>query len=196
MRKNIDPFCGSGTIPIEAAMMGRNMAPGLKRSFDAEKWSFISPRLWDRAREEAVDLIDYRQPLGISGFDIDKEVIKLALYHAHQAGLKGDILFQCQPVQHLGSRYHYGYLICNPPYGERLDEKKEVEQLYRQMGPVFSKLDTWSYYVLTSHPQFERLFGRSASKKRKLYNGRIQCNLYQYYGPRPENLQGPFARPD
>lgn len=195
-RAFIDPFCGSGTIPIEAAMIGRNMAPGLNRSFDAEKWALLPARLWLKAREEARDLIDYGQPLGIFGFDIDKEVIGLARYHAGQAGLKDSIAFQTQPVDLLKSRYHYGYLICNPPYGERLSEKKEVEQLYRTMGSVFPGLDTWSFYVLTSHPEFELCFGRHASKKRKLYNGRIQCNLFQYFGPRPSELRGPFARTD
>ncbi|HEX3011506.1 MAG TPA: class I SAM-dependent RNA methyltransferase, partial [Syntrophomonadaceae bacterium] len=130
------------------------------------------------------------------GFDIDKEAISLANYHAHEAGLKDSILFQRQPVDSLGSRYKYGYLICNPPYGERLLGKKQVELLYQQMGTAFSRLDTWSFYILTSHPQFENIYGRKASKKRKLYNGRIQCNLFQYYGPRPNDLRGPFARPE
>lgn len=195
-RAFIDPFCGSGTIPIEAAMRGRNIAPGLNRSFDAENWGFISSSLWIKAREEARDVIDYKQPLGIFGFDIDKDAISLARYHAGQAGLKDSIFFQRQPITSLGSRYKYGYLICNPPYGERLSEKKEVEQLYKTMGDVFKGLDTWSFYVLTSHPQFENCFGRRASKKRKLYNGRIQCNLYQYFGPKPSDLRGPFARPE
>lgn len=193
-RAFIDPFCGSGTIPIEAAMLGRNMAPGLNRTFAAEKWDFISSALWHKAREEAQDLIDFQQPLGIFGFDIDKSAIQLARYHASQAKLKDSIVWQRQPVDALGSRYSYGYLICNPPYGERLAEKKEVEQLYLKMGHIFKGLDTWSFYILTSHAQFEKWFGRKASKKRKLYNGRIQCNLYQYFGPRPSELRGPFAK--
>lgn len=195
-RAFIDPFCGSGTFPIEAAMLGRNMAPGLNRSFDAEKWGFVSSRFWTKGREEARDLIDYKQPLGIFGFDIDKDAINLSRYHSELAGLKDSIFFQRQPVDALGSRYKYGYLICNPPYGERMSDKKEVEQLYRTMGNVFKGLDTWSFYVLTSHPQFEKWFGDRASKKRKLYNGRLQCNLYQYFGPKPSDLRGPFARTD
>lgn len=194
-RALIDPFCGSGTIPIEAALIGRNIAPGLKRAFAAEKWPVIPNRVWLKAREEARDLIDYNQPLGIFGFDINSDAINLARYHASHSGLKDVISFQCQPVSKLKSRYNYGYIICNPPYGERLAEKNEVEVLYRQMGEIFKQLDTWSYYVLTSHMRFEKLFSRPASKRRKLYNGRIQCNLYQFFGPKPTTLQGPFAKP-
>jgi putative N6-adenine-specific DNA methylase len=172
------------------------MAPGLNRSFDAEKWPYIPTRLWSKVREEARDLVDYQQPLGIMGFDIDKEAVRLARYCAAQAGVQDSIAFQAQPVSSLKSRYHYGYLLCNPPYGERLSEKNAVEQLYRQMGTVFSELDTWSVYILTSHPQFEIFYGRRATKKRKLYNGRIQCNLYQYFGPKPTDLKGPFAKPE
>lgn len=195
-RALIDPFCGSGTIPIEAAMIGRNMAPGLSRDFAAESWSALNPADWNNARAEAQDMINNNQSLGIIGFDIDGSVLKLARFHARQAGLGNVISFQTQPVAALASRYHYGYLICNPPYGERLSGKKEVEQLYRQIGQVFRKLDTWSYYILSSNPHFEKFFGGRASKKRKLYNGGIQCNLFQYYGPKPENLKGPFACQD
>ncbi|MGI5921684.1 MAG: class I SAM-dependent RNA methyltransferase, partial [Syntrophomonadaceae bacterium] len=141
------------------------------------------------------DLIDHEQPLGIMGFDIDKEVISLARYHVKQCGLQNGISLQCQPVSKLRSKYNYGYIICNPPYGERLAAKDEVEALYRQMGTTFSNLSTWSYYVLTSNLRLEKLFGRRADKKRKLYNGRIQCNLYQFFGPKPTILQGPFAKP-
>lgn len=193
-RALIDPFCGSGTIPIEAALLGRNIAPGLHRNFDAEKWPIIPPRIWSGTREEARDMIDNNQPLGIFGFDINNEVLKLSRYHAGQIGLKDVITFQCRAVADLRSRYNYGYIICNPPYGERLDDKNQVEDLYRQMGEVFPELETWSYYILTSHPQLEKFFNRKASKKRKLYNGRIQCNFYQFFGPKPSSLQGPFAK--
>lgn len=195
-RAFIDPFCGSGTIPIEAALIGRNIAPGLNRDFAAEKWPLLSRKIWQSAREQARDLIDYAQPLGIMGFDIDSQVLNLARFHASQVGLKGAISFQQQPVSSLKSKYHYGYLICNPPYGERLADKKQVESLYRQMGEAFHRLDTWSYYVLTSHPNFEGLFKRQANKKRKLYNGRIQCNYHQFFGPKPDLLAGPFAKTD
>lgn len=194
-RAFIDPFCGSGTIPIEAALIGRNIAPGLGRDFAAEKWKNLDRNIWDKARIEAKDLIDNKQPLGIMGFDINSEVLELARYHAEKAGLKNLITFQRQAVKDLRSRYSYGYLICNPPYGERLSELKEVEKLYREMGEVFlNRLDTWSFYILTSHQHFEKVFGRKAAKRRKLYNGRIQCTFYQYFGPRPENLRGPFSK--
>jgi putative N6-adenine-specific DNA methylase len=193
-RAFIDPFCGSGTIPIEAALIGRNIAPGLNRTFAAEKWPVIPTRTWMRTREEARDSIDINQPLGVLGFDINNDAINLARYSASQSGLKDVISFQCQPVAKLRSKYKYGYIICNPPYGERLEEKSEVEYLYRQMGEIFKQLDTWSYYVLTSHTLFEKLFKRPADKRRKLYNGRIQCNLYQFFGPKPASLQGPFSK--
>lgn len=192
-RAFIDPFCGSGTIPIEAAMIGRNIAPGLRREFAAEKWQNINRKIWKKAREEAQDSIIHKQTLGIMGFDINGEVLNLARYHARQAGLEKAISFQRQDVTDLRSRYKHGYLICNPPYGERLSEKKEVEELYKKMSKSFKNLDTWSFYVLTSHPGFEKYFKRQADKKRKLYNGRIQCNYYQFYGPKPEHMQGPFS---
>ncbi|HOV26527.1 MAG TPA: class I SAM-dependent RNA methyltransferase [Pseudobacteroides sp.] len=181
----IDPFCGSGTIPIEAALIAKNIAPGLKRDFISEKWGNISPSIWNKAREEAHDLIINDRELRISGSDIDDEVMSLARYHAKQAGVENDIHLQRLAVADIKSRYKYGFIICNPPYGERIGESKEVEKLYRQMGQVFKQFDTWSYYILTSHPEFEKLFGSRANKKRKLYNGKIQCNYYQFYGPPP-----------
>lgn len=181
----IDPFCGSGTIPVEAAMIGRNMAPGANRKFSAEDWGNIPPQLWKKAREEAGDLVRKDRELRIQGSDIDNDVMSLARYHAKQAGVENDIHLQRMPAADIASRYKYGFIICNPPYGERLGELKEVEALYRQMGSVFKTLDTWSYYILTSHPKFEALFGRRADKKRKLYNGRLMCNYYQFYGPPP-----------
>lgn len=192
-RALIDPFCGSGTIPIEAALLGRNIAPGLGRDFVAENWPQIPSSLWKQAREEARDSILHNQPLGIMGYDIDSAVLDLARYHAKQAGLQNVLSFQQQDVSQLRSKYNYGYLITNPPYGERLAEMDEVEKLYRDMGNVFKDLKTWSFYIISSHPRFEQLFHRQADKKRKLYNGRIQCNYYQFYGPKPERLEGPFS---
>lgn len=183
-RPLIDPFCGSGTLPIEAALIGRSMAPGLNRDFDACYWPMITQSMWQRAREEAEDKIDRLYKPNIQGYDIDGKILSLARYHARQAQVDELVTFQERPVAELRSRYKYGYIICNPPYGVRIGEKDEVEELYREMGKVFKGLDTWSYYILTSHPDFERLFGR-ADKKRKLYNGKIQCNLFQYFGPRP-----------
>jgi putative N6-adenine-specific DNA methylase len=184
-RPLIDPLCGSGTIPIEAALIGLNIAPGLNRQFVAETWPNLPQSLWQSAREEANDLIHRDRELRIYGSDIDGEVLSLARYHARQANVEKQVAFQTLPVSQLRSRFKYGYIICNPPYGERLGEEKEVEKLYREMGEAFQALDSWSYYIITSNPKFENLFGRRADKKRKLYNGRIQCNYYQYFGPRP-----------
>jgi len=192
-RPFIDPFCGSGTIPIEAAMIGRKIAPGLNREFAAEKWPQLAASIWRTAREEARDSILRDQTMGILGFDNDAQVLDLARYHARQAGLGTTISFQRQEISNLRSQYHYGYLISNPPYGERLSEKVAVENLYRTTGAVLKNLNTWSFYIISSHPQFEKYFGRKADKKRKLYNGRIQCCYYQFYGPKPDNLTGPFA---
>lgn len=181
----LDPFCGSGTIPIEAALIGLNTAPGLRREFAAEKWLLIPRQLWNDARREAEDMIRRDQTLQIRGADIDPEVLSIARYHAKLAGVSDIISFQQMPVADLRTKRKYGCLVCNPPYGERLEDIKEVEYLYRQMGQVFKPLDTWSFYVLSSHQNFEKLFGRQADRKRKLFNGRIECQYYQFYGPRP-----------
>jgi putative N6-adenine-specific DNA methylase len=180
-----DPFCGSGTIPIEAALIGLNAAPGLHREFAAESWLYLPQRFWIEARQEAEDLIRRDLKLNIRGTDIDPKVMSIARYHAKLAGVNDYVSFQQMPVADLRTKKKYGCLICNPPYGERLEDVKEVEQLYRQMGVTFKPLDTWSLYVLTSYRNFERLFGRRADRRRKLYNGRIECQYYQFYGPRP-----------
>ncbi len=181
----IDPFCGSGTIPIEAAMIAKNIAPGLKRSFSSEGWSSIPRELWKKARDEARDLIRHDSELRIHGSDISEEAISLARHHAKQAGVDSDIHLQRMDMADISSRYKYGFIICNPPYGQRLGEVRQAESLYRHMAKTFKELDTWSYYILASHPEFEKIFGRRADKKRKLYNGRILCNYYQFYGPPP-----------
>lgn len=181
----LDPFCGSGTIPIEAALIGLNIAPGSKRKFAAEQWPVITQHLWRQAREEAADSVFSRQTLRVYGSDNDGEVLSLARYHARQAGVENHTFWQRLPVSELRSRFDYGYLICNPPYGQRMEELPRVEELYRELGQVCKNLPTWSCYVLTAHQGFERFFGRPADKKRKLYNGRIQCNYYQFFGPRP-----------
>jgi putative N6-adenine-specific DNA methylase len=181
----IDPFCGSGTIPIEAALIGLNMAPGLNREFAAEKWPQIPGDTWELARTEAKDSIRRDLKLKIMGTDIDGEVLSLARYHQKIAGLEGQIHFQQLPVSDLRNSHKYGCIICNPPYGERLSNSKDVERLYRETGSVFKALDTWSFYVITSYPGFEQVFGRKADRRRKLYNGRIECQYYQFYGPRP-----------
>ena len=183
-RQLIDPFCGSGTIPIEAAMMGLNMAPGLNREFDAEKWPQIPARLWQEARSQARDEIkkgDFR----ILGYDIDGHVLSIARHNARLAGVEEYIDFHKLPFSEFSTKTKYGCVISNPPYGERLGERKEVQGLYRQMGDKFKDMDTWSIYILTADEEFERCYGRKADKKRKLYNGRIKVDYYQYYGPRP-----------
>lgn len=187
-RAFIDPFCGTGTIPIEAALQGLQIAPGLNRNFIAESWPNIPQKLWQDAKDEAQDLILKDVNLQISGFDIDDKTLSLARYHAKMAGVEEHIHFQQQALANLQSKKRYGYLITNPPYGDRLEDIRAVERLYREMGQVFTRLDTWSFYVLTSHPRFEELFGRNADKKRKLYNGRIECHYYQFFGPKPQKI--------
>lgn len=181
----IDPFCGSGTIPIEAALIGLNIAPGLNREFIAEKWPQIPAPIWEQAREEARDSIRRDLKLKIIGTDIDDSVLSLARYHRRMAGLDEQIHLQRLPVSELRSSRKYGCIICNPPYGERIGAPKEVESLYREMAKTFSLLDTWSIYILTAYQGFERVYGRKADRRRKLYNGRIECQFYQYFGPRP-----------
>ena len=184
-RPLVDPFCGSGTIPIEAALIGRNIAPGLNRAFAAERWPQFSTTHWDAARQEARDLVQPALPIKIIGNDADERVLSIARQHAVAAGVADDIHFQQKPVAEFSSARKYGCIITNPPYGERIGEQREVEALYRAMGRVFATLDTWSIYVLTSHPQFERLYGRRADRRRKLYNSNIACTYYQFYGPKP-----------
>jgi len=188
-RQFIDPLCGSGTIAIEAALIGQNIAPGLRRDFACNSWPNLDAALFRQAREEAGDLAHRDRQLHIIGTDIDEEVLSLARYHAGQAGVAGQIHWQRQPLAEIRSRQKYGYLVCNPPYGERLGEVQEAERLYREMGKVFKILESWSFYVLTSYPKFEELFGRKADKKRKLFNGRIECNYFQFFGPKPPRRQ-------
>ncbi|MCG8499933.1 MAG: class I SAM-dependent RNA methyltransferase [Firmicutes bacterium] len=182
----IDPFCGSGTIPIEAALIGANIAPGLQREFAAQSWERIPKALWWDARKEAHAQIKSEQAFRIVGSDIDAKNIALAKENAALAEVEEWISFEQLPVKEITSQDSYGCILCNPPYGERLGELKEAENLYRQMGRIFSRFDTWSYYILTSHEKFEYLFGRKANKRRKMYNGMLKCNLYQYFGPRPK----------
>lgn len=179
-----DPMCGSGTIPIEAAMIGKNMAPGLKRSFVSEDWPGFDKSIWEEVRHEAQAAINDKQ-FRILASDVDGELLKTARENALKAGVDEFVAFQKLPVQQFQSRKRYGCIICNPPYGERLMDNKEVERLYKDMGRVFTALKDWSYFILTAHPEFEKCFGRKADKNRKLYNGRLQCYYYQYLGPLP-----------
>lgn len=181
----LDPFCGSGTIPIEAAMIGQNIAPGFNREFASEAWSWMPVKVWDDARNEAEELANYDQPLDISGTDIDHRMVKIAEENAFEAGFGDIIQFKQMQVNDISTKKQYGVIIGNPPYGERLGEKKAVEQMYKEMGQAFAKLDTWSVYMLTSNENFEQLYGKPATKKRKLFNGFIRTDLYQYWGKRP-----------
>ncbi len=192
-RQLIDPFCGSGTIPIEAALIGRNMAPGLNRSFAAESWPNLSAQLWEDARQEARDLAQPDLPLRIIGTDKSEDALSLARYHAEQAGVSEQIHFQQRDFYDLTSKKEYGCVICNPPYGERLGDHDELEALYRAMPTVLRRLKTWSHYILTAFPDFEALVGRKADRRRKLYNARIECTYYQFYGPKPGTYLAPDA---
>ncbi len=181
----VDPCCGSGTIPIEAAMIGRNMAPGLKRSFVSETWPQFDASIWEETRVEAQDLIRDSLDFRLIGTDLDGHAVHLARQHALAAGVADDVHFQQKPLAELSTSHKYGCLITNPPYGERMGEHDEVVALYRELGRHFATLDKWSAYILTSHPQFAKLFGRKADRRRKLYNARIACTFYQFNGPRP-----------
>ncbi|RXI97811.1 class I SAM-dependent RNA methyltransferase [Anaerobacillus alkaliphilus] len=180
-----DPFCGSGTLPIEAAMIGQNIAPGFNRDFVSQKWDWIGRENWDLAMEEAEDKANYDQPLQIIGTDIDHKMVDLSINNAQEAGFGDMLQFKQMQVKDISTKLEYGCIVGNPPYGERIGEIKEVEQMYREMGQAFAKLDTWSVYMLTSNEGFEELYGKKASKKRKLYNGNIKTDFYQYFGPRP-----------
>jgi putative N6-adenine-specific DNA methylase len=188
-RPLLDPFCGSGTIPIEACLIGLNLAPGINREFAAEKWPNFTKKIWWDARRDAHATAKYDIKLNITGSDIDPKAVKLASENACKAGIEDYISFKNMSMKSINPTDGYGCIICNPPYGERMGEMKEVESLYAEMGRIFRKLGTWSYYIITSHPDFERLFGKKANKNRKLYNGMIKCYYYQFYGPRPPRLQ-------
>lgn len=181
----VDPFCGSGTIPIEAALIGQNIAPGFNRDFVSEKWDWVGKQNWDKARQEVEDLANYDQPLDISGYDIDHRMIHIAKENAEEAGLGDLIQFKQMQVSDFTTKKEFGVIVGNPPYGERLGEKKEVEQMYKGMGKAFASLDTWSVYMLTSHEGFETFYGKPATKKRKLFNGFIKTDYYQYWGKKP-----------
>ena len=181
-----DPFCGSGTIPIEAAMIGRNMAPGLDRKFASEDWPRVKKEYWTKARKEAFEAIDYETRLDILGCDIDKRSILVARDNAANLGFEDDIAFFIKDFREAELNNEYGVVITNPPYGERIGEVEEVKELYKDLGIMFKDLDTWSTYVITSDEKFETHYGKPADKKRKLYNGKIKVDYYQYYGPRPQ----------
>ena len=182
----VDPFCGCGTFPIEAAMIAANIAPGMNRSFTAESWAnLIDKKLWYEAIDEANDLIDDQIETDIQGYDIDGDVVRMARQNAENAGVDHLIHFQERPVSALSHPKKYGFIITNPPYGERLEEKEALPGLYREFGESFRKLDSWSAYMITSYEDAERYFGRKADKNRKIYNGMLKTYFYQFQGPKP-----------
>lgn len=180
-----DTFCGSGTIPIEAAMIGRNIAPGITRDFASKHWSIIPESLWKVETSNAYKAIDLDSEIKIIACDIDNENLIAAKENAEEAGVEDCITFINDDFKNLSYKNDYAVLISNPPYGERLSERDEVTKLYREMGKVFNKFDTWSLYFITSYIGFENVFNRKADRLRKLYNGRIETKYYQFYGLRP-----------
>lgn len=188
-RPLIDPFCGSGTIPVEASLIGLDIAPGMNRNFACEQFA-NAPKVREKVQEEALQRIKRDRQLHISGFDINKDAIKLAFKHAERAGVKDNIHFQVQDMRDLSSKYAHGVIITNPPYGERLMKEDELKALYRDFGKVTTKLDEWCVYAITSYRAFEKYFGRRADKVRKLYNSELECNFYQYLASRPPKKDG------
>lgn len=186
----VDPFCGSGTFPIEAAMMAANIAPGMNRSFTAENWTNLIPRkLWYDTVNEAGDMICDEPEVDIQGYDIDGSVIRIARRNAREAGVDRLIHFQERDVRDLSHPKKYGFIITNPPYGERLEDKKDLPELYRVFGESFKGLDSWSAYMITSYEDTEKYFGRKADKNRKIYNGMLKTYFYQFQGPKPPKKQ-------
>ncbi len=182
----VDPFCGSGTFPIEAAMIAADMAPGMNRSFTAENWTNILGRkYWYQAVDEANDRMDPKVETDIQGYDMDAEIIKAARQNAAAAGVDHLIHFQPRPVSALSHPKKYGFLISNPPYGERLEEKEHLPELYREIGARFQSLDSWSMYLITGYEDAEKYIGRKADKNRKIYNGMLKTYYYQFLGPKP-----------
>ncbi|WP_107586499.1 THUMP domain-containing class I SAM-dependent RNA methyltransferase [Clostridioides difficile] len=181
----VDPMCGSGTILIEAAMIGINMAPGLNREFISEKWRTLDKKIWWDVRKGAFNKIDNESKFKIYGYDIDEESIDIARENAEIAGVDEYIEFNVGDATQFKSEDEFGFIITNPPYGERLEDKDSVKQLYKELGYAFRKLKNWSYYLITSYEDFEYEFGQKADKKRKLYNGMLKTNFFQYPGPKP-----------
>ena len=190
----VDPFCGSGTFPIEAAMMAANMAPGMNRSFLSEDWKQIIPRkCWYEAMDEAQEMVDDTVSVDIQGYDLDPEVIKAARANAELAGVAHMIHFQQRPVAELSHPKKYGFLITNPPYGERIEDKKNLPALYTQIGERFKALDSWSAFIITSYEDVEKYMGRKADKNRKIYNGMMKTYFYQFLGLKPPRRKSESA---
>ncbi|RST90003.1 RNA methyltransferase [Vagococcus humatus] len=180
-----DPVCGSGTICIEAALIGHNIAPGFNRDFLCESWTNVDTSVFDKVRTEADEQADYDIELDIMGTDIDGRMIEIAKKNAEEIGLGDSITFKQMQLKDFTTTKEYGVIVANPPYGERLGEEQSVRELYKEMGDVYRPLDTWSKYILTSDLEFENFYCQRATKKRKLYNGAIRTDLFQYWGKRP-----------
>ncbi len=182
----VDPFCGSGTIPIEAAMIGANIAPGMNRTFISQEWANLCPaKTFTAAVTEAKSLVRTDVEMSIQGYDLDGEIIKAARQNAKMAGVDQYIHFQQKDVKDLSNSKKYGFIITNPPYGERLEDKAAMPALYTQIGKSFNALDTWSYFIITSFEDAQKYIGRKADKNRKIYNGMIKTYFYQFMGPKP-----------
>ena len=183
-RPFVDPFCGSGTIPIEAAMIGQNIAPGFNRDFHSEAWAWMPQKIWDDVRNEAEDLADYDQPLEIIGSDIDHKMIQIAEQNSFESGFADLISFKQMQASDFSTDLMDGVMIGNPPYGERIGEIEEIEKAISDLGHMMEKYPSWSVYMLSSMENFENLYGRRATKKRKLFNGFIRTDYYQFWGKR------------
>ena len=182
----VDPFCGSGTFPIEAAMIAANIAPGMNREFTAEQWkNIIDRKVWYECVKEAQDMVNDDITVDIQGYDIDGDVVKAARENAKRAGVDHLIHFQQRPVAELHHPKKYGFIVTNPPYGERLEDKADLPELYSQIGEAYRRLDAWSMYLITSYEDTERYIGRKADKNRKIYNGMLKTYFYQFMGPKP-----------
>lgn len=184
-----DPTCGSGTIPIEAALIGKNIAPGLNRSFAAEKWTFFTPGVFDKVREEARKEIRTDLQLDILGADIDGSMIEIAKQNAIKAGVADQIEFKQMQLKDFRTKKENGIIVANPPYGDRLLSEEQAQAIYKQMGETYAPLETWSKYILTSDLTFEDHYGQKATKKRKLYNGAIRTDYFQFWGVRKRRVK-------
>lgn len=190
----VDPFCGSGTFPIEAAMMAANIAPGMNRSFLAEDWKELIPRkCWYEAMDEAAELVDNTVSVDIQGYDADGDIVRSARANAQAAGVEHLIHFQQRPVAELRHPKKYGFIITNPPYGERLEEKENLPALYAQLGRQYQALDSWSAYIITAYGDVEKYMGRKADRNRKIYNGMMKTYYYQFLGPKPPKRKADYG---
>ena len=186
----VDPFCGSGTILIEAALMAANIAPGMRRGFTALKWGhLVDKKVWDDCYEAAREMVDLSAAADLEGSDIDPEMVKIARQNAQLAGIGHMIKFTEMDVSRLSHEGKYGFIITNPPYGERLEEKENIPPIYKKLGERFKNLDTWSLYLITSYENAQKAIGRKADKNRKIYNGMMKTYYYQFMGPRPPRKQ-------